>query len=83
MKISELLKGFQPSPTNDKKHSIVDDFEIWTSNAESELLERLKNPVRLASLSEQDQFKVLAMIRKSLVTKIGMEDPKVVANEKK
>jgi hypothetical protein len=82
MKISELLAGYQPSPANDKKHSIVDDFEVWTSNAESELLERLRKPVRLANLSEQDQFKVLAMIRKSLVTKVGHEDPYVVANEK-
>ena len=37
---------------------------------------------KLSQLSEQDQFKVQVMIRKSLITKIGMNDPSVVANEK-
>lgn len=66
MKINELLKT----------------FEIYVSNEEGKLLDRLKHPVKLSQLSEQDQFKVQALIRKSLVTKIGHENPKVVANEK-
>lgn len=66
MKISELLQ----------------DFEIYTTNEEADLLKKLAKPVRLSNLSEHEQFKIQAMIRKSLVTKIGMEDPKVVANEK-
>jgi hypothetical protein len=66
-----------------KINELIGSFEIWTTNDEAKLLERLKTPVKLASLSEQDQFKVQAMIRKSLLTKIGHEDPMVVANEKK
>jgi hypothetical protein len=66
-----------------KINELISSFEIWTTNEEAKLLERLKTPVKLASLSEQDQFKVQAMIRKSLLTKIGHEDPMVVANEKK
>jgi len=66
-----------------KINELIGSFEIWTTNEEAKLLERLKTPVKLASLSEQDQFKVQAMIRKSLLTKIGHEDPMVVANEKK
>lgn len=65
-----------------KINELIDSFEIWTTNEEVSLLKRLKDPVKLSQLSEQDQFKVQAMIRKSLVTKIGHKDPSVVANEK-
>ena len=82
MKISELLNGYEHSPKNEKIHSILDGFDIWTTNEEAKLLARLKEPVKLSQLSEQDQFKVQVMIRKSLITKIGMNDPSVVANEK-
>jgi hypothetical protein len=83
MKISELLDGYEHSPKNEKIYNILDGFEIWTTNDEAKLLERLKTPVKISQLSEQDQFKVQAMIRKSLLTKIGDKDPSVVANEKK
>lgn len=66
-----------------KINELISSFEIWTTNEEAKLLERLNSPVKLSSLSEQDQFKVQAMIRKSLITKVGHEDPTVVANEKK
>jgi len=66
-----------------KINELISDFEIWTTNDEAKLLERLKTPVKISQLSEQDQFKVQAMIRKSLLTKIGEKDPSVVANEKK
>jgi hypothetical protein len=65
-----------------KINELISDFEIWTTNEESELLEKLQQPVKLSTLSETEQFRVQAMIRKSLVTKIGMTDPTIVANEK-
>jgi hypothetical protein len=65
-----------------KINELISSFEIWTTNDEAKLLERLKTPVKMSSLSEQDQFKVQAMIRKSLITKIGHDNPSVVANEK-
>lgn len=65
-----------------KINELIDSFEIWTTNEEAELLTKLQKPVKLSSLNEQDQFRVQAMIRKSLVIKVGMEDPSVVANEK-
>jgi hypothetical protein len=61
---------------------LLDEFEIWTTIDEAKLLKKLVTPVKLSSLNEQDQFKVQALIRKSLVTKIGHNDPMVVANEK-
>ena len=65
-----------------KINELIQEFEIWTTNEEREILKKLKNPVKLSSLAEHDQFKVQAMIRKSLITKIGHKDPTVVANEK-
>lgn len=65
-----------------KVNELIDDFKIWTTNEEVELLKKLQHPVKLAHLDEHDQFRIQAMIRKSLVTKIGMQDPSVVANEK-
>ena len=65
-----------------KINELLSDFEIWTTNEEAELLKKLEHPVKLKSLSEHDQFRVQALIRKSLVTKLGMENPTVVANDK-
>jgi hypothetical protein len=82
MKVSELTAGLIHPGTTKSKYSLLDEFSIWTSNEEAELLERLKNPVKMRHLSEHDQVRVQGLIRKSLVTKVGMEDPTVVANEK-
>jgi hypothetical protein len=82
MKIRELLAGVESSPRNEKVYDILDGFEIYTTNEEAELLKKLSKPTKLSQLSETEQFRVQAMIRKSLITKIGWEDPSVVANEK-
>ena len=65
-----------------KINELINSFEIWTTNEEHQLLKKLSSPVKLSSLNEHEQVRVQAMIRKSLVTKVGMEDPTVVANEK-
>ena len=65
-----------------KINELIQEFEIWTTNEEAELLKKLKKPVKLSSLTEHEQFRVQAMIRKSLISKIGHNDPTVVANEK-
>jgi hypothetical protein len=82
MKITELVGGRLAS-IKDDPYQILDDFSIWTTNEEKEILKKLTKPVKLAQLSEQDQFRIQAMIRKSLITKIGMNNPSVVANEQK
>jgi hypothetical protein len=82
MKITELVGGRLAS-IKDDPYQILDDFSIWTTNEEKEILKKLTTPVKLAQLSEQDQFRIQAMIRKSLITKIGMNNPSVVANEQK
>jgi hypothetical protein len=83
MKVAELL-GLDPGKvTESNKFDLLDGFEIWTTNEERELLRKLTKPVKLSQLEEHDQFRIQAMIRKSLITKIGHKDPMVVANEKK
>jgi hypothetical protein len=65
-----------------KINELVGEFGIWTTGEESALLKKLAKPVKLATLSEHEQFTIQAMIRKSLITKIGHTNPLVVANEK-
>jgi len=65
-----------------KLNDLITDFEIWTTNEEQALLNRLSKPVLLSSLTEQEQFRIQPLIRKSLITKVGIENPYVVANEK-
>ena len=62
-------------------NELVGEFGIFTTNEEAEILKKLTRPVPLSSLSEQEQFRIEGLIRKSLVTKIGQVNPKVVANE--
>lgn len=65
MKIDELLNG----------------FEIYTTREEDALLKKLASPAVLSSFSEREQFVIEGMVRKSLVIKIGTENPRVIANE--
>jgi hypothetical protein len=64
-----------------KINELLGEFGVFTTNEEAVLLNKLKTPILLSSLSEQDQFKIEALVRKSLVTKVGMVNPKVVAND--
>ena len=64
-----------------KINELLGEFGIFTTNEEAVILQKLSRPVPLSSLSEQEQFRIEALIRKSLVTKIGTVNPKVVANE--
>ncbi|NBR61660.1 MAG: hypothetical protein EBT86_08435 [Actinobacteria bacterium] len=64
-----------------KINELIKSFEIWTSIEERELLSKLKKPVRLSTLPEREQQVAEALIRKSLLIKLGSQDPKVIANE--
>lgn len=84
MKVHELMGYGSDFDKRSREglNELISGFEIYTTNEEQKILEKLKKPVKLNSLSEQDQFKIQAMVRKSLITKIGQHDPSVVANEK-
>jgi hypothetical protein len=64
-----------------KLNDLVKTFEIFTSNEEKKMLEKLSYPRLMSSFSENEQFIIEGMIRKSLVIKIGDKDPKIIANE--
>lgn len=66
-----------------KINDLIGEFGIFTTNEEAEILAKLKTPVPLNSLSEHERFKIEGLMRKSLVTKIGHDNPKVVANDQK
>jgi hypothetical protein len=83
MKVAELLGLESTEVAESNKFDLLDGFEIWTTNEERQLLKKLTKPVKLSQLDEHDQFRIQALIRKSLITKIGHKDPIVVANEKK
>ncbi len=64
-----------------KLNELVKSFEIYTSNEEKSVLKRLQYPQSLSNFSEHDKFVIEGLIRKSLVIKIGQDNPKVIANE--
>jgi hypothetical protein len=63
-------------------NELIGSFEIYTTNEELVMLNKLNKPVAFSSLTEHEQVLVTNMIRKSLVTKIGFKEPMVVKNEK-
>lgn len=66
-----------------KINELLGEFGIFTTNEEAEILAKLKTPVSMSTLSETERFRIEALIRKSLVIKIGEDNPKVVANDPK
>jgi hypothetical protein len=62
-------------------NELISGFEIYTTNEEREVLDRLSRPIKLTALNERERVIVENMIRKSLVIKIGHTDPSVVKNE--
>jgi hypothetical protein len=65
-----------------KINELISDFKIFITNEEKQLLGKLKYPIKFSQLSDHDQCVVETMIRKSLVKKIGFNNPTVVINEK-
>lgn len=63
-----------------KINELVQNFEVYTTNEESKVLKKLTHALPLSSFSEREKFIIESLIRKSLVIKIGMINPKVVAN---
>lgn len=64
-----------------KINELLGNIEVYTSNAEKQMLEQLKVARPLKSFNERDQFTIEGLVRKSLVIKIGVDNPRVIANE--
>jgi len=65
MKINQLLNG----------------FEIYTTNEEQAMLDKLTHPIKMSALTEREHVIAENMIRKSLLIKVGFQDPSIVKNE--
>lgn len=64
-----------------KLNELISTFEIYKTNEEKDMLHRLSRPIHLSSFNEHERFVIEGLIRKSLVTKIGMENPQVISND--
>jgi len=64
-----------------KINELINKFEIYTNNEEKRMLEYLKHPKHLSEFTEHEQFTIEGLVKKSLVIKIGTDNPRVVANE--
>lgn len=64
-----------------KINELIKTFEIYRSNEEQELLEKLSTPRKYLSLTERERFTAEALIRKSLIIKVGTNNPTLIANE--
>jgi hypothetical protein len=64
-----------------KINELVNGFEIFTSNEEATMLKKLVKMEYLSSFTEHERFVIEGLVRKSLVIKIGTENPRVISNE--
>jgi hypothetical protein len=64
-----------------KINELIKSFEIYTTNEERALLDKLTRPTLLSTMPQREQHIAEVMIRKHLLIKIGHKDPKVVAND--
>lgn len=64
-----------------KINELISSFAIYTTNEEQDFLTKVRRPVKMAALTERERVIAETMIRKSLLIKIGHEDPSIVANE--
>ena len=64
-----------------KINELIGSFAIYTTNEEQDFLSKVRRPVKMAALTERERVIAETMIRKSLLIKIGHDDPSIVANE--
>lgn len=64
-----------------KINELIGQFNIFTTNEEKQMLEQLKTLTSLSAFTEHEQFVIEGLVKKSLVIRIGVENPKVIANE--
>lgn len=64
-------------------NNLIDSFEIYTTNEEVEVLARIDNRTDYQSYTERDQVVIENLVRKSLVSKVNLNDQCwVIKNDK-
>lgn len=61
-----------------KINEIVNKFEIFVSNEEKEVLEKMQGTSPMEAYSERERFVIENLIRKSLVSKVRYENTYMV-----
>jgi hypothetical protein len=61
-----------------KINEIVNKFEIFVSNEEKEVLEKMQGTRPMEAYSERERFVIENLIRKSLVSKVRYENTYMV-----
>lgn len=54
-----------------KINELIQNFEIYKTNEEKEVLETISVPTPMSSFNEREQVIIRGLIRKSLITKIN------------
>lgn len=57
-----------------KINDLLDNFEIYKTNEEIEILEKLTEPCQLDQFNEREQVIIQNLTRKSLITKINQNE---------
>lgn len=63
-----------------KINELVNSIEMFVSNEEKELLEKLRQVTYIERLTEREQRVVEGLIKRSLVIKVGNKHPRVISN---
>lgn len=53
-----------------KLNELISEFRIYTSNEESDLLDKIKKPCYYESFTEREQIVIENLFRKSLLAKV-------------
>lgn len=53
-----------------KLNEFTRGLNVWTSNEEKQLLEKIQEPTMIASFQERDQTIIESLIRKNLLIKV-------------
>tara|TARA_B110000503_G_scaffold117004_1_gene176576 strand:+ start:5679 stop:5885 length:207 start_codon:yes stop_codon:yes gene_type:complete len=66
-----------------KIHEVLKQFEIFVTNEEKEILERMDKVLPLAAYNERERFVIENLVRKSMVSKVRQQNNTymVVKNE--
>ena len=63
-----------------KINELINSIEVFVSNEERELLQKLRQVTYIERLTEREKYVVEGLIKRSLVVKVGNKNPRVIAN---
>lgn len=61
-----------------KINNLIKEFEIYTSNEEKQMLDKIHSPSYIDAFTDREQVVIESLIRKSLLTKVNIRGSIVV-----